>query len=110
MDLLLQVMLNIIRNAIDSLLQVSDRQRTLSLRTFSSSGSVVVELEDNGVSLPQDPAADLFDPLYTTKKGGMGLGLALCRRVMIAHGGSIQARPNPVYGATIVVSLPRAEP
>ena len=110
MDLLLQVMLNLIQNAIESVLEVSDRRRTLSLRTFTSSESVVVEFEDNGVGLPKGPAENLFDPLYTTKKGGMGLGLALCRRVMVAHGGSIQARPNPVYGSTFAVSLPRVAP
>ncbi|WP_158668431.1 sensor histidine kinase [Bradyrhizobium guangdongense] len=110
MDLLLQVMLNVIQNAIDSVLEVSERKRTLSLRTFTSSESVIVEFEDNGVGLSQDPGVDLFDPLYTTKKGGMGLGLALCRRVMVAHGGSIQARPNSVYGATFAVSLPQVAP
>lgn len=108
-DLLLQVMLNIIQNAIDSLLHVTDRQRTLSIRTSTSSNSVVLEIEDNGVGLP-DGTTDIFDPLYTTKQGGLGLGLALCRRVMVAHGGAIQVRPNPDLGATLVVTLPRVEP
>ncbi|MCP3402756.1 MULTISPECIES: sensor histidine kinase [unclassified Bradyrhizobium] len=109
-DLMLRVMLNLIQNAIDSLLGVPDRQRTLNIRTFTSSEIVVAEFEDNGVGLPEGPAAHLFDPLYTTKKGGMGLGLALCRRVVIAHGGSIDARSNPSYGATFAVSLPRVGP
>jgi len=108
-DLLLQVMLNIIQNAIDSLLDVTDRQRTLSIRTFTSSNSVVLEIEDNGVGLPDGPT-DIFAPLYTTKKDGMGLGLALCRRVMVAHGGAIQVRRNSDLGATMVVTLPRVEP
>ena len=109
-DLLLQVMLNLIRNAIDSMLGAPDRLRTLNIRTFTRSASVVVEFEDNGLGLPEGSAAHLFDPLYTTKKGGMGLGLALCRRVVVAHGGSIEARSNPSYGATFAVSLPRVEP
>ena len=109
-DLLLQVMLNLIRNAVDSMIGVPDRLRTLNIRTFTRSASVVVEFEDNGLGLPEGSAAHLFDPLYTTKKGGMGLGLALCRRVVVAHGGSIEARSNPSYGATFAVSLPRVEP
>ena len=108
--LLLQVMLNVIQNAIDSMCEVPDRRRTLSVRTLTRSNSVVAEFEDNGVGLSESSAAQLFDPLYTTKKSGMGLGLALCRRVIIAHGGSIQARSNLSYGATFAVSLPRVRP
>ena len=109
-DLLLHVMLNLIQNAIDSMLGVPDRHRTLIIRTFTGPESVVAEFEDNGVGLPKGSAAHLFEPLYTTKRGGMGLGLALCRRVVIAHGGSVQVRSNPCHGATFAVSLPRAAP
>jgi C4-dicarboxylate-specific signal transduction histidine kinase len=106
--LLLRVMLNLIQNAVDSMTEVPDRPRTLSVRTLAGTNSVVVEFEDDGVGLPKGPEAQLFDALYTTKKKGMGLGLALCRRVVIAHGGSIHARSNPSYGATFALSLPRA--
>lgn len=108
--LLLQVMLNLIQNAIDSMCEVPDRQRTLSVRTLAGSDSAVAEFEDNGLGLPDGPAAQLFHPLYTTKKSGMGLGLALCRRVIIAHGGSIHARSNASCGATFAISLPRVQP
>jgi two-component system, LuxR family, sensor kinase FixL len=106
--LLLQVMLNLIQNAIDSMCEVQDRQRTLSVRTLVESGSVLAEFKDNGVGLPEGAAADLFDPLYTTKLGGMGLGLAICRRIVTAHGGTIAAIPNPTCGATFAVTLPYA--
>jgi two-component system, LuxR family, sensor kinase FixL len=105
--LLLQVMLNLIQNAIDSMWQVQDRQRALNVRTIAGSDSVVAEFEDNGVGLPKGTAVQLFDPLYTTKKGGMGLGLAICRRVITAHGGTIAARSNPSCGATFAVILPQ---
>jgi len=108
--LLLQVILNLIQNAIDSMCEVPDRERTLSVRTLAASDSAVAEFEDSGLGLPDGPAAQLFHPLYTTKKSGMGLGLALCRRVIIAHGGSIDARSNSSYGATFVVSLPLVQP
>jgi two-component system, LuxR family, sensor kinase FixL len=105
--LLLQVMLNLIQNAIDSMCDVQDRQRTLRVRTLAGSDSVLVEFEDNGIGLPDGTALRLFDPMYTTKKGGMGLGLAICRRVVTAHRGTIAARSNPSCGTTFTVILPQ---
>jgi C4-dicarboxylate-specific signal transduction histidine kinase len=106
---LLQVMLNLVQNAIDSMSEVVDRARVLGIRTAADRGSVVVEVGDTGVGLPTSGAARLFDPLYTTKKGGMGLGLAICRRVVMLHGGTINALSNPDFGALFVVSLPRTQ-
>jgi two-component system sensor kinase FixL len=103
---LLQVMLNLVQNAVDSMREVVDRSRILSVRTGTDAGSVIVEVGDTGVGLPVGDTACLFDPLYTTKKGGMGLGLSICRRVVLMHGGTIDARPNPEFGAQFVVSLP----
>ena len=103
---LLQVMLNLVQNAIDSMREVADRSRILGIRTATSAGSVV-EVGDTGVGLPAGDNTRLFDPLYTTKKGGMGLGLAICRRVVLMHGGTIDARSNPDFGAIFVVNLPR---
>jgi signal transduction histidine kinase len=86
---------------------VTDRARILGVRTATDGVSVIVEVSDSGVGLPAGDAARLFDPLYTTKKGGMGLGLAICRRVVLMHGGTIDARSNPDFGALFAVSLPR---
>jgi two-component system, LuxR family, sensor kinase FixL len=102
-----QVMLNLVQNAIDSMREVTDRARILGVRTATDGVSVIVEVSDSGVGLPAGDAARLFDPLYTTKKGGMGLGLAICRRVVLLHGGTIDARSNPDFGALFVISLPR---
>jgi two-component system, LuxR family, sensor kinase FixL len=104
---LLQVMLNLVQNAIDSMREVADRSRILGIRTATDAGSVIVEVGDTGVGLPAGDAGRLFDPLYTTKKGGMGLGLAICRRIVLMHGGSIDARSNRDFGAIFVVSLPQ---
>jgi two-component system sensor kinase FixL len=104
---LLQVMVNLVQNAIDSMREVADRSRLLGIRTATDAGSVIVEVGDTGVGLPAGDTARLFDPLYTTKKGGMGLGLSICRRVVLMHGGTIDARSNPDFGAQFVVSLPR---
>jgi signal transduction histidine kinase len=104
---LLQVMLNLVQNAIDSMREVADRSRILGIRTATDGGSVIVEVADTGMGLPAGGAGRLFDPLYTTKKGGMGLGLAICRRVVLMHGGTIDARSNSDFGALFAVSLPR---
>jgi two-component system, LuxR family, sensor kinase FixL len=105
---LLQVMLNLVHNAVDSMKEVADRPRTLAARTATDVDFVVAEIEDAGVGLPAGDPNRLFDPLYTTKKGGMGLGLSICRRVVALHGGTITARSNPGYGATFIVRLPRS--
>jgi two-component system sensor kinase FixL len=104
---LVQVMLNLVQNAVDSMREVTDRARILGIRTATDRVSVIVEVSDSGVGLPAGDAARLFDPLYTTKKGGMGLGLAICRRAVLMHGGTIEARSNPDFGALFAVSLPR---
>jgi two-component system, LuxR family, sensor kinase FixL len=104
---LVQVMLNLVQNAIDSMREVTDRARILGIRTATDGVSVIVEVSDSGVGLPAGGPARLFDPLYTTKKGGMGLGLAICRRAVLMHGGTIEARSNPDFGALFVISLPR---
>jgi two-component system, LuxR family, sensor kinase FixL len=105
---MLQVMLNLIRNAIDSLREIEGRPRTLRIRTFVKSGRVVAEIEDSGIGIAPDVAERLFNPLYTTKKDGMGLGLSICRRIMAAHHGEIAAKSNAEFGATFVLTLPKA--
>ena len=104
----LQVILNLVHNAIDSMREVSNRPRTLHVRTGIDAGTVIVEIGDTGIGLPNGDTSRLFNPLYTTKKGGMGLGLSICRRVVLAHGGTIAARSNPEFGATFTISLPRS--
>jgi two-component system, LuxR family, sensor kinase FixL len=105
---LLQVLLNLIRNALDSLRETSGRQRYLTIRTFEQNGSVIAEVEDNGVGMSTEVAERLFNPLYTTKKDGMGLGLSICRRVMASHNGTISARPATPFGAIFAIRLPQA--
>jgi two-component system sensor kinase FixL len=107
---ILQVLLNLIRNAIDSLREVDDRERVLAVRTFSRDGQVMIEIEDNGVGLTAETAERVFNPLFTTKADGMGLGLSICRRIVNAHDGTIRASSVPGAGATFTVALPAAAP
>jgi len=68
-------------------------------------GRVVLDVADDGPGVPADIAARVFDPLVTARPGGTGLGLALARRIAMAHGGSIRLVPSPV-GATFRLELP----
>jgi two-component system sensor kinase FixL len=103
---ILQVVLNLIRNALDSLRETHGRERYLKIKTFVDCDFVTAEIEDNGIGISSEVAERLFNPLYTTKKDGMGLGLSICRRVIASHQGIITAKPNPPFGAIFAMSLP----
>jgi two-component system sensor kinase FixL len=102
-----QVLLNLVRNAFEAMHQVEDEGRALIVRTSSATpGIMTVEVEDHGMGVDEMTMARLFHPFFTTKSGGMGLGLALCRSIIAAHGGWIWATQNPDRGLTISFTLP----
>ena len=71
-------------------------------------GDARIEVRDRGSGIAPDALARIFEPFVTTKRDGLGLGLAICRSILSAHGGYISAANNPERGATFVVSLPLA--
>jgi PAS domain S-box-containing protein len=102
-----QVMHNLILNGIDAMRLVTDRPRLLQVRTMNGEpGQVLVEVEDSGCGL--DPAAKdrIFEAFFTTKQGGTGLGLRICRTIVEAHGGRIWATPATLHGTVFNFSLP----
>lgn len=102
-----QVILNLIMNAVDSARSVSGRQREVRLSTARTPlGQASVTVEDNGAGL--DPAAveRLFEPFYTTKPEGLGLGLSISRSIVERHGGRILAEPAEGGGAVFRFTLP----
>jgi two-component system sensor kinase FixL len=102
-----QVLLNLIRNAFEAMHQVEDGGRMLVVRTTSTTpGVVMVEVQDCGMDIDETTLTRLFHPFFTTKAGGMGLGLALSRSIIAAHGGWIWATQNPDRGLTIAFTLP----
>lgn len=102
-----QVVVNLIMNGIEAMSSVVDRARILKIRSENRGPAhVSVLFRDSGVGLAPDRMHRLFDAFYTTKPGGMGMGLPISRSIIEAHGGRLWATPNPVYGATFQFALP----
>jgi len=101
-----QVVLNLLRNAADALDPVGPERRTLLLRSAADGSHVVLAVCDSGVGLAADLVERVFDAFFSTKPGGMGMGLAICRSIVAAHGGAVRAAPNPDRGCTFEVLLP----
>ena len=102
-----QVLLNLARNAFEAMQHVAEGERALVLRTTSTTSEVItVAVQDSGSGVDEASLARLFHPYFTTKAGGMGLGLALSRSIIAAHGGWIWATRNPDRGLTVWFTLP----
>ena len=107
-----QVILNLLRNASDAMVDVDDRPRQLLIRTEREDGDRVrLTVRDAGVG-PRPPQSldKLFDAFYTTKSGGMGIGLSVSRSIIERHQGRLWAEPNDGPGATFSFSIPRGAP
>src|SRR5438552_14877361 len=104
-----QVLLNLIINALDAVEQLAPPQRRIIISTRSDKGDVAeVSVRDFGVGLPKDHPDKVFDHFFSTKQKGMGMGLAIVRSIVEAHGGTITAENVPDRGARMVVRLPAA--
>ena len=102
-----QVILNLIVNAIDAMSGVAERQRELLVATEKDgSNGVLVIVRDSGTGLDPTLLDRLFEAFYTTKAHGMGMGLAISRAIVEAHGGQLWATPNVPHGATFQFRLP----
>ena len=101
-----QVVLNLLLNAMDAMDQVVPGGRRLTVRTRRLDGVVEVTVSDTGGGIPTDRFPRLFDAFFTTKEQGLGLGLAIARTIVEAHGGEIWAEDDAARGATFHVTLP----
>jgi PAS domain S-box-containing protein len=103
-----QVLLNLIMNAMEAMANVEDRARQLVIATRNTEpGFVQVTVEDSGTGLDPSTMAKIFEPFYTTKTGGMGMGLSICRSIVQNHGGRLWATPNAGPGTSFHISLPK---
>ncbi|MCI0753457.1 ATP-binding protein [Teichococcus vastitatis] len=108
---LLQVVANLIENGLDALRAVEDRQRVLSLGLRrGAEGDVELLVADTGIGLTPGLEERIFEPFFSGKPEGMGMGLMFCRTVVEAHGGRLWATPNRPRGAVFHVTLPGVEP
>jgi C4-dicarboxylate-specific signal transduction histidine kinase len=101
-----QVVLNLVRNAIDAMAGVDGRVRELSVSSKLIDGHAFVAIADTGAGIDPAIGERLFDALYTTKNGGLGLGLSICRKIIDAHGGRLWMEQNPKHGVTFAFTVP----
>ncbi|QDU26369.1 Sensor protein FixL [Anatilimnocola aggregata] len=103
-----QVVLNLVRNAAEAMEETPSEQRRLIVRTFHEASYVGVAIQDSGRGLPPETSHLLFEPYFTTKPAGSGLGLVISRNTTTAHEGRIWGENNPDCGATFQFLLPVA--
>jgi two-component system, LuxR family, sensor kinase FixL len=103
-----QVLLNLVLNACDAMSSTPPAQRQLALSTDKSDGVVHLALSDRGPGVPEGQLERVFEPFVTFREQGLGLGLAITRSIMTAHGGWIRAENNAEGGATFRCVLPIA--
>jgi signal transduction histidine kinase len=99
-------MLNLIVNAIQSMSGVEDGNRELQISTLVEPEGVCVAVRDTGHGLPPENLPRLFEPFYTTKPDGMGMGLSICRSIIEAHGGRLWATGYEPRGALFQFTIP----
>jgi signal transduction histidine kinase len=102
-----QVILNLLTNAIDAMSQVDEQRRKLVVSSrIGESNTVLVAVQDSGTGLDANSLNHIFDAFHTTKPNGMGIGLAISRSIIIAHGGQLWATNNTPQGAVLQFTLP----
>lgn len=108
-----QVLLNLVLNGIQALDQ--EGKITIQAKVLSGSGTpnrpnyIEVSVSDTGAGVPRDLMEKIFRPFYTTKRGGTGLGLSLCRRIISQHGGTLTAESEVNKGSRFIIRLPMRE-
>lgn len=103
---LIQVFTNLLSNAADAMAE-SEGERTIEVSSGTDArGRATVEIRDSGAGIASEHLQRVFDPFFTTKPHGLGLGLAICQRIIASFGGEIQVESSPGQGAAFRVSLP----
>jgi PAS domain S-box-containing protein len=102
-----QVVLNLVKNGIDAMGTLNGRARVLKLRSEQNGlASVTLTVEDVGTGIDKSVAGRIFEAFFTTKTHGMGLGLSICRSIVVAHGGQLLVSSGDPYGSVFQLNLP----
>jgi len=108
-----QVLLNLVVNGMDAMATVDEEERLLVIRecaeTLEGRRAATIRVQDRGVGLASTDRDRLFEAFYTTKPNGMGMGLAISRSIIEAHGGRMWVEPNAGPGVTFAFTLLSAE-
>jgi signal transduction histidine kinase len=103
-----QVLVNLLRNAMDALAEMPPARRHITIRTVVRAADVEISVRDTGTGLPAEIIDTLFTPFVTTKSHGLGIGLSIAQSIVKAHAGTIAGHENVDGGATFTVTLPRS--
>jgi signal transduction histidine kinase len=101
-----QVIINLVVNAIDAMKDTPFEKRTISIRTSGVENFAELSVSDRGPGIPEDKLKEVFEPFYTSKAEGMGMGLSIARTIIEAHHGLISAKNRDHGGASFQIGLP----
>lgn len=101
-----QLILNLLNNAAEAMQEHASGLRELRVSVALVDDSARISIQDNGPGLSEEALERIFDPFYTTKDSGLGMGLAICRTIAEAHGGTLVASSTPGEGACFIVEIP----
>jgi PAS domain S-box-containing protein len=107
-DLITQVVMNLFTNAAQAM-ERNVSQRTIKVSSVVENGNIVIRVADSGPGVPKAIRDKVFEPFYTTRKDGYGIGLSFCRRVIEDHGGVLKVGQSRLGGAEFIIELPVAE-
>ena len=102
-------MLNLILNAVEAMSLVGEGTRELSISTERHAGGILVAVRDLGPGIEPEQRNRMFEPFYTTKTSGIGMGLSICRSIIDAHGGRLWTDANEPRGAVFRFTLPAVD-
>ncbi len=103
-----QTVINLVQNAVRALTEAGTRSPEIRIRCRAEEDKVIIEVADNGPGVPPEQRAAIFEPFYTTRPDGLGLGLPLSRSIIEHHGGRLELVETVQTGGCFRITLPRA--
>jgi C4-dicarboxylate-specific signal transduction histidine kinase len=101
-----QILVNLIKNSMDSILECGQRYGRIDIRVATTPEELHVSVQDNGAGISADGLAHLFEPFYTSKAQGVGLGLSICKNIASAHGGTLVCASSQPGETRFLLTLP----